>query len=205
MKLLQDLQGRWDKNDNALILSWDVSKTIYEDYLHVIDMSPNRTDREEFKDSIMRDGAARYGMKRIQKQRLTNEIEIAEFFVFMSDSMANTPNNTLMNICEQYPEGRLKVAMGHAAMAYSVRRTQIKPFQCVRLIIKADRRIPRGLVGYQYQLGEKQEIIELPMDIPASKFQTPPILVPSDSEVGLIPLKDCYRGNIDISKQFVVF
>lgn len=207
MRVLSNLNGRWNPQRSCIEFSWDVSGLDNDRFIFIFPLEKiNNEYKLNVKNAIIHDVAnIGYGSVNSASVPLGDAqvgVSLKQYCAFSHPDRMIPQETDILKACDDNKDFVSNVMIGRAMIEYSIKRTECGNATVIELSINSNSVIEHGVLGYQYRCGltvikeSFPGIIQRGIDI-----NYPQIAIPSDSDIQIIPIDDRFTGNILLSEK----
>ncbi|MBE6679646.1 MAG: hypothetical protein E7598_03895 [Ruminococcaceae bacterium] len=206
MKPLSDFKGRWDSTTQRIKFTWNAKAIEKDGYIVIVAISGEG-------DSISLNSKTYYGgdIRCIEGQGDSISLPVPAgsrgvykaVFCGISALNASEANDAaVLDYCKSNPECLISVMMGKAELSWTEKCVKQDFVKMVEIEITSNFEIEPGVLGYQYAKDGVNIKLPFPGKIEARKRKKyPPILIPKDCDVAVVPCDPQFGGNLVIQKK----
>ncbi len=117
-------------------------------------------------------------------------------------SETKSTDEEILEMCRSNPDCMISVMMGRADIEWSDHAKVVDNVKIITFELNSNTEISQGVLGYQYSYGSEL-IMKLPFPdrVHQGKHNYPPILIPKDCDISVVPYDDQFKGNLNIKKK----
>lgn len=133
---------------------------------------------------------------------LSSNLIIRYFLVYSTESANMLSCHAVEEVTRKHHELITSAVLGHALIKYTVKKRKVdRTAQLSWFVIRSDRELESRCISYSYLIADKEIKQGLPLKIQQGKTITPQFLIPTGSDVRLIPTQNNLRGVIELIKE----
>ena len=206
MKPLSDFKGRWDSTTQRIKFTWNAKALEKDGYIVIVAINGEG-------DAISLNSRTYFAgdVRSIEGQGDSISMSVPAGsrgvykMVFCGVSALNASEASdidVLNYCKSNPECLMAVMMGKAEITWSEKNTKLDFVKVVEMEITSNCEIESGVLGYQYSKDNVKINMPFPGKIEARKrTKYPPILIPKDCDIAVVPCDVQFGGNLVIQKK----
>ncbi len=206
MRPVAGLSGRWDQGQNAVLFRWDPGTLMDERYVYIFEVA--RTPRGlQLTDNCMIHDVYSSKQLFIRLRHMTNEVSVHTFLAFLTADYIGGQEARILRECQESPEKKAyfaEVVTGKANVTYAVRSRRVGEGQLATITVKSDRSILPHVLGYSFRCGNSRICHSFPGTVPRGRQDYPPIVVPRDSDLKVIPVDERFKENLSVTKKLFI-
>ncbi len=212
MRPIAGLSGRWNQGRNAVQFQWDPRALMDERYVYIFEVARTSkglqlTDNSMIHDVMSYSGNSNNRQLFIHPLHMTNEVSVHTFWAFLTADHVGGQEARLLQACLESPEKKAyfaEVVTGKANVTFAVRSRRVGEGQLATITVKSDRSILPHVLGYSFRCGNNRIRHSFPGTVSRGKQEYPPIVVPRDSDLKVIPMDDRFEENLSVTKKLFI-
>ncbi len=206
MNLIKDFHGSWNAAKGGIVFEWDVSSITNDRFIYIVGIREEKgTLKIEGDHKKIFDVSNPSNTSQKSTFLQINSIRASVYkMIFCAYSSPKAVNYSDEEILNAYKEGKLStsiVIMGTASITYVAETVIIDNSKMIRIYLKSDRVVSSGVLGYKYFMGDEEIVNSFPGDVMEGKTTYPPILIPSECELQIVPVDKQFSGNLTITEK----
>lgn len=206
MKAIKGFCGHWNPDKRAIQFNWDVSSIGNDRYIYIVGLKEDEGSLKiDMSKSVVFDICDMRNTNQSSTFMQINDLRIGVYkMLFCAYSMPQATicsDEEILKICESDPLYTTTVMMGRATISYVIEYTVVDNAKLTKIYLKSDSDIAEGVLGYRYCVDNCEIINSFPKVINKGKTSYPPILIPKDCEIQIVPIDRQFSGNLMISSK----
>ena len=206
MRAIKGFCGYWNPDKRAIQFKWDVSSIGNDRYIYIFGLKEdNGSLKIDMSKSIVFDICDMRNTNQSSTFMQITNLKIGVYkMLFCAYSMPQATvcsDEEILKACESDPLYTTTVMMGRAVITYVAEYTIVENSKITKIHLKSDSEIAEGVLGYRYCVDNCEIINSFPKAINKGKTSYPPILLPRDCEIQIVPIDRQFSGNLMISSK----
>ena len=206
MRAIKGFCGYWNPDKRAIQFKWDVSSIGNDRYIYIFGLKEdNGSLKIDMSESIVFDICDMRNTNQSSTFMQITNLKIGVYkMLFCAYSMPQATvcsDEEILKACESDPLYTTTVMMGRAVITYVAEYTIVENSKITKIHLKSDSEIAEGVLGYRYCVDNCEIINSFPKAINKGKTSYPPILLPRDCEIQIVPIDRQFSGNLMISSK----
>ena len=208
MRPLSSFSGKWNPMMQAIQFQWDSSTLENDRYIHIVGINQDEhgfsvnARNYAFLDLRTASSLSSASMK---IQNGFAGVFKMNFFAFSTAVSGTQSDAAIIAMCEQNPEVLSSVMVGQANILCTIGTSTQENAKIVNFEINSDCTISQGVIGFQYPCDNMNIVTAFPGVIQKGKNVMPPVLVPKDCDMHVVPCDKQYAGNLNIKEKYKLF
>lgn len=198
MKPLKNVKSFWERSGD-IVIRWDPAAIGNDRYISFYEVASSDTDgklipaqridlkMEENNSSItVKSSVYSSGVRKLR-------------YVAFSHEEKNIGEDAVRNACSLHREYFIDVMVGHADIFYELQKKELSGSMAVALVFECSSPIESEMLGYRYNCGI--QVLQSVPALPQGKTELPPIIVPKDTMIEIIPYRAEFSQNLQIQEK----
>jgi len=207
MKSLKGFQGRWNGSLQCIQFSWDSRSLGTDRYIAIVSINGEGSAlKVDFNNYMFMDIRSLQGDGNPISFKNTfggTGVYRIQFCGVSVESKAEVTEENILAFCQKDSECIAQVMMGRADITWTASTSVFENVKSVSLSVRSSCDISNGVLGYQYAFGQNL-FVKMPfpgMIRQGAWCDYPPILIPKDCEIEVVPYDSHFSGNLIITKK----
>jgi len=208
MRPLSNFSGKWNPAAQAIQFQWDPSTLENDRYVHIVSVNHNEhgfsVDVQNYTFLDLRTAASLSSATMKIRSGLAGVFKMY-FFAFSTATSGTQDDAAVIQACEQNPSLLSAVMVGQANLLCVIGTSTQENAKVVTFEITSDCAISDGVLGFQYPCDNMRIVTAFPGPIKKGKNVFPPVLIPKDCAMQVVPCDKQFVGNLNIKEKNKLF